>query len=187
MNHRRFFRIWPLPLLLAACAPTPEVHRISAPFDQAQAEHLLQPGSNRILGNASIRTSSGGIATCGGEDAVLIPATQYAVERMHSVFGSEEVLFFPSATRSYDISFQPDNEVFKSLTLRTHCNAQGAFEFTEIASGDFLIGTTVQWAVKGRTNSAAFMRRVRVEDDGLTTVEFSHRMSGEVKLRPIQH
>jgi len=86
-----------------------------------------------LIRRAFIRTSSGGVATCGGSN-----------------------------------------------------NAQGEFEFADMANGDFLIGTTIQWNVKNKINSAAFMRQIRIEDVPITHIEFSYRMSGKMNLRPFR-
>ena len=108
---------------------------------------------------AQINFNEGGMATCAGGQVVLIPATQYAKERMQRVFNGKEVLFYPRIGEKDDIRFEPDDPAYARLMKVVTCDNEGNFEFTALTDGEFIVGTTINW---GGGNSAAFMRQVRL-------------------------
>lgn len=158
------------------CAPTTTIHTISAPFDKPQAERLLAAGRNSIRGSARINFHEGGAATCHGGQVVLLPATQYARERMESLFGDNEILFLPSSSVSSYNRFEPDDPDFSLLRKLSICDSNGNFEFLQLADGDFIVLTTISWMVGAGVNSASFMRQVTLENGTSKSVEFVHEM-----------
>lgn len=160
-------------VLYAGCAPTTTVYTIPTAFDASEAEKLLVDGTNRIEGRAQINFNEGGMATCAGGQVVLIPATQYAKERMHRVFNGKEVLFHPRVGAKNDIRFEPDDPAYARLMKVVTCDKEGNFEFTALADGEFIVGATINW---GGGNSAAFIRQVSLANGVKVNVEFSHQM-----------
>ncbi len=68
--------------MLAGCATTPTTVNLVYAFDVGKAKALLVKGPNTIKGSALMRQRNGGVVTCAGYKAYLVPYTEYAAERM---------------------------------------------------------------------------------------------------------
>jgi hypothetical protein len=153
-----------LAALLAGCStqtrnPT-QVWAMAAAFDKTQAERLMQDGSNQIRGNGFMRQRGGGVVTCAGQLAMLIPATEYAKERMFALYGPGD-----SGTNvSRNPTFQPDVLEYGTLTRSTKCDAQGNFTFDRVADGEFFVNTMVTWSVGYSSQGGYLMHKVTVKN-----------------------
>lgn len=151
---------------LSACATyTPEHKRVRAAFDATAAAAQLSEGTNSITGNAFMRQVGGGVVTCAGETVRLVPATEYARERLQFVYGDRG--FSPLYSR---FTFEPDPEEFHSLTRTTKCDAAGNFRFDDVADGDYFILVTVQWAVASVPNGGHLLGRASAGRGRVSTV-----------------
>jgi hypothetical protein len=112
---------------------------------------MLKIGQNKITGSALIRLASGSVISCAGLPVYLVPATGYATERMQHLFKSTTsgyssinmIAHIPKLTPS----FSPDYTDFHLLRKKSICDAQGYFEFENIADGQFYVLTTITWHV----------------------------------------
>lgn len=132
-------------VLLSGCATVRDVN-LSSNFDPDEAKELLKKGDNSIEGSALIRQAGGGVVTCAGQPVILVPATQYARERIEAIYGSSSGGFkpeFPVVRHS----FTNDNPKYKKLTKHSFCDAQGRFVFKHVADGDFYLTTRIIWHV----------------------------------------
>lgn len=143
----------------AAPPAAPEPLRVMASFDELAAKAMLQPGRNEITGSALIRQRGGGVVTCAGGTVNLIPATDYAVNRLTLLYGNGRYLPAPSFARQFD----PDPPAFKQNIRTTLCNAQGFFRFDDVQDGDFYVQTTVLWQVAGHTEGGGLLQRVSLK------------------------
>jgi hypothetical protein len=159
-------------LALAGCATprAPGVYTVTAPFDASQAEQMLGAGTGTVKGRALFRESGGGVVTCAGNEASLVPATAYAAERMKALYLSEERgsnLFGPRVRAPM---FAPDPADYHRLMRKTRCDAQGYFSFDNVAEGDYFV-TTTAWSQAGSSlQGGNLMKRVRVQPNA--TIEF---------------
>ena len=129
-----------LPLGYAGCSARQEPARRSAPlfvkmqtkFDYSEHEPYVQPGENRISGQAFLKQQGESVVTCAGSRVLLLPATSYFREMIgHMVAGSEP---------------EPPETPYPSLKRmirRTQCDAQGNFLFPEIPDGAWFVLTQV--------------------------------------------
>jgi hypothetical protein len=151
-----------LSLLLAGCAAgvhSPLTHKISATFDASAARALLVEGKNFIKGNAFMRQQGGGIVTCAGQFVYLVPATQYATERVRAIYGSDERGAVSGLLR---IQFDPEVSAYRELVKTSRCDSQGNFSFEGVADGSFYLNTLVSWQVGGVAQGGQLMQRVQV-------------------------
>lgn len=130
------------------------------PFDAAQATRQMAAGTALVKGSGFLRQSGGGVVTCAGSKVVLIPATEYASERVRYIYGSRE----SGMAKDWRHTFNPDYAVYTALTKSTTCDAQGNFQFERVADGDFYATTVVHWFVSGRSQGGMLMRRFTVKD-----------------------
>jgi hypothetical protein len=147
-----------LAVALSGCA-TPQIIKSNIPFDKAQAEALLRPGTNTIKGSALIKQNMGTTVTCAGNEVSLIPATRHAEDRLTQIYGSPQKGF--RQARGYNAD-NANPDYLKLIKIST-CNAQGFFTFSNVADGDFFITTAVVW----RTNpyfldGGSLMQRVQI-------------------------
>jgi len=175
-------------LLFTACAPATTVEKSPIAFNASEAERLIGNGTNLIQGRAQVKFGEGGDVTCAGEQVVLIPATDYAKERMLAAFDGDEVVFFPRIGPEEDAEPDAADPRFTQLVRTAMCDAEGKFEFPGLADGEFIVVAKVAWLAYGSVHSAEFMRQIRLEDGASEIVEFTHAMYRQpYRPRPIIH
>jgi hypothetical protein len=130
-----------LVLLFALSGCAARMVTIAEPFDEQQARAMLAPGTNTITGSALMRQEGGGIVTCAGNEVFLIPATEYAKNRFHVIYGTGKVL----PVNRQRIEFPATPAAYLSTVRTTRCNAQGFFKFDNLRDGDFFVQTSVVW------------------------------------------
>lgn len=160
--------------MLASCATlAPETIILPAQFNEQKANLLLQPGPNTITGSAAIRQQGGGVVHCGANQVSLIPATDYAAARLKYIYGSEYGGFRSKTgfTRSY--TFVTDPIQYSYLRKLATCDANGNFEFDNIANGSFFVVTSVTWIVKGVTQGGSLMEPVTVSNGEVKRIVLS--------------
>lgn len=151
----------PLYVLLAACAAPQRVVNIYSSFNANEARFLLEEGTNTIKGSAVVRQQGGGVVTCAGNEVFLIPLTDYAEERVSALYGNTERGFVNPIQSN--VKFEPDEPQFRELTRKRFCDAQGFFEFDEVADGEFFVGTSVSWVINYVQQGGYLIHRVAVQ------------------------
>lgn len=68
--------------LLASCAAPTKTVLLKSQFDAKETATHLVDGENTIKGSGLIRQNGGGVVTCAGQQVWLVPATDYAKERI---------------------------------------------------------------------------------------------------------
>ncbi|MFW5872171.1 MAG: hypothetical protein ACOCUT_03605 [bacterium] len=135
--------------VLAGCVtPASQTVNLHSTFDPDEAKAMLEPGNNKIIGSALIRQQGGGIVTCAGTEVVLVPATQYAKERIMHLYGSTDRGYRPyqqGGTLTPYINFQPDHPTYDENTRVVIGDSQGMFEFENIKDGEYFISTCIVW------------------------------------------
>lgn len=165
--------------VLAGCAmptapdtakPGAPVFSIATPFDAAQARRLVAPGPNTVTGQAFIRQRGGAPVTCAGQPVYLVPATEYARIRVKALYGSADRGALLDS-RSY--RFEPDPPEYSRLVRQAQCDAEGAFRFDRVASGEFFITAIVRWQEGEARKGGSLMQRTWVRGGGVTNVVLS--------------
>lgn len=157
-------------ILIGACASQPQtrVVQLTAEFDEKAARTLIDEGENTLSGHAFVNRGDGGFVTCAGALVELIPATEYAKERMTHIYGSGE-----TGTSSTGVFvFEPDPPEYAIVRRATTCDDHGTFKFEAVADGTFYLVTGVWWEdadqqpdqQPGEKQGANLMRRVTIED-----------------------
>ncbi|MGU3413739.1 hypothetical protein ACLBW0_08495 [Enterobacteriaceae bacterium C34A] len=118
-------------LMLSGCAPKPPKPITLPAFPQAEYDALKLTGNESLSGQAFLKTLGGDVKTAAGSQVVLMPKTSYTD-------------FQFSICNSYTLCEQEDMRAAKYEKVTT-ADAEGKFEFTDIAPGDYYIQTTVTW------------------------------------------
>lgn len=143
---------------LAGCAAPPKQIALQSEFDADEARRLLAKGNNTIKGSALMRQLNGGVVTCAGGAVSLRPATAYAHERITHLYGNaiKGVGYYRPAgiygQVNYpetwgNVYFTDTAPEYAELGKQTTCDAQGFFEFTDVADGAFFVITGIHWQV----------------------------------------
>lgn len=146
--------------LLAGCA-TPKPVSLAASFNVQEARELIKPGVNILSGSALFRQNGGGVVTCAGLPIMLIPKTAYATERVMAIYGNTQRGYNPVVNQ---IKFTPDHPEYQQLSRQTLCDAQGNFEFSDVADGSFFIVSAIVWQAGGSPQGGTLMQAVSVRD-----------------------
>ncbi|MDA8012230.1 MAG: hypothetical protein MPK09_08630 [Gammaproteobacteria bacterium] len=160
--------------VLAGCVAPPKQITLQSEFDADEARRLLAKGDNTIKGSALMRQLDGDVVTCAGREVLLQPATTYAHEVVAHMFGSETkglATWRPAGTWGTldypatwgNVYFPNEASGFWALDKRTTCDAQGFFEFTDVADGSFFVLTIVQWTALDVQQGGAMMQKVEVK------------------------
>jgi hypothetical protein len=147
---------------LAACAPQQQA-TLSSSISPTEMAWAKGDGRNTVTGFAVLRTVGGEARTCAGLQAILIPDSPYARERMTAIFGnnvkgSRESMRGP-------VKFGSDDPLYLSLLRTTRCDGQGAFTFERIPDGVWYATTSVEWKADPRSpfhEGGSMMQRVEL-------------------------
>lgn len=149
-------------LLVTACATT-KTYETHTSFDEAAAKRMLEAGKNKITGSALVRQNGGGTVTCAGQQVTLIPATEYARERIRAIY-SNEVSGYISAFGAKTYKFIPDVPNYQLNTKTAVCDAQGFFSFPDLADGEFFVTTWITWQVNAYVpEGGGLMKRISLK------------------------
>lgn len=133
-------------LVLTGCVTTKKV-TLASHFDPLLAKRMIEKGENSVRGSALIRQRGGGVVTCAGREVLLIPATDYARERMRAIYGSDIKGYNSVGFGSKRVEFDSTHPEFFQLTKKTIGDAQGFFLFSDIKDGSYFVVTSIVWQV----------------------------------------
>lgn len=151
-------------LILSGCM-VPQSIQINAPFNEEQARKQLEKGNSSITGEAFLKKRDGGVVTCAGELVRLIPATDYAKERLAHIYGSYEQSYRSFMIPAYQ--FEPNINSYDELQKVTRCNSLGHFEFNNIKNGEYFVITRVIWGPIGNSvypEGGTIQYKIQVKD-----------------------
>jgi hypothetical protein len=116
----------------------------TVPFNPKEVSYINETGSNSLTGQAFRRQRGGGVVTCAGETVTLTPAGPYARERFSQIYGSVSGGSFSFIQHAGAVKGDPR---YHSMVKTTMCDAEGDFEFTNLADGDYYVAACVRWTV----------------------------------------
>lgn len=141
-------------VVLSGCTNT---IKLTEQFNAEQAKRKLKPGANTVSGSALIRKNGGGVVTCAGLPVYLIPSGEYADARISAIYGNTKS-GFRSVSKSY--KFVPDDKQYSTYVIKTMCDAQGQFKFTNVTDGSFYAVTSIVWKSGYSDQGGSLMRAV---------------------------
>ena len=118
----------------------------TVPFSADEVSFINRRGESTISGQAFMRQNGGGIVTCAGLEVELVPAGQYAVQRINGIYGSPQGGRNSLLTPPSIVNVPSE---YLSMSKTTMCDADGDFEFPNIANGDYYVIVGIAWTVPG--------------------------------------
>lgn len=147
-------------LALAGCRG-PQTLEPMTDFDTNAASIINKKGSGSISGQAFLKQAGGGVVTCAGNEVELIPATDYATQRLRMMYGSDDYGYRNMAMQGVT---RAEEDSYYTMTRNSLCDAQGNFTFKGVASGTYYVTTSVTWAVNQyRYAGGTLMHKVEVK------------------------
>lgn len=116
----------------------------TVPFNAQEVAYINQSGAADVEGQAFLRQQGGGVVTCAGETAFLIPAGQYATQRMTQIYGNLQGGKVAVSQGSSGENLDPN---YEKMMRKATCDAEGDFTFNNVANGDYYVATAVTWTV----------------------------------------
>lgn len=160
-------------IALTGCATVAPV-TLTKTFDENAAKRMLEKGTNTIRGSALIRQRAGGVVTCAGRSVHLIPATDYATERVMTIYGNAERGFHSAGFGSKKITFNESPAEYWRQSRQTICDAQGFFKFENISDNAFFITTNIVWKLNDYfLEGGALIQRVAVQGGEIREIVLS--------------
>lgn len=160
--------------VLAGCAGlgAQVVHPTSA-FDMDEANKMMRKGHAIIEGSALVRQNGGGVVTCAGVEVSAIPATRYAQERMYIIYGNDEKGFRPLSAAFGQKVPPPAPATYLTAQRSAVCDAQGFFQFNDLAAGTYYIVTQIVWRVGASSQGGALLQKVTVSEMDIRRIVLS--------------
>jgi hypothetical protein len=175
MNARQL--LLPLVIMsLQGCAMMgPELVQPTTSFNYDETAQLMRPGHAIIEGSALIRQQGGGVVSCAGNEVNALPATRYAQERMFIVYGNDMKGFRQNSAAWGQRAPADPPPAYFTLSHKAVCDAQGNFQFKNVAAGTYYVVTRITWRVPGRytEEGGALMQRVTVTETDIIRIVLS--------------
>ncbi len=142
--------------------------------DSEAVKFIHEKGDNVIKASAFLTQQGGGVVTCAGRKALLVPAGPYATERINLIYNSVERGYQPLMVQYAGAVVGPNGTLtpqFRSTVIDppqtyfldsrdTVCDAKGEFEFENLAPGAYYVITQVSWSVGATPQGGGLMQRV---------------------------
>lgn len=152
--------------------PPPKVYK--NPKDTEAIKNLLNTtGKNIVSGNALLKQQGGGIVTCAGNEVALFPKTNYSTEYLQDEFKNDYYSYGSfMGGKGYKESGSYLINPYSNDSKITICDAQGNFEFQNLADGTYYVITFITWRTVNRYGNLSYqggnlLQQVELKD-GIT-------------------
>jgi len=128
----------------------PKLAVLTVKFNPTAANYIFETGTGTITGRAFIKASDGTTKTAAGSSATLLPATEYAEQRVNAIYGASGI-----ATRKVKFSEESDDPRYHVYTRTAAVKADGNFTFGGLAAGDYFVTTGINWQTLDASGNSA--------------------------------
>ena len=162
-----------VPVGCATEAPPPVVtHPVVAhpsPFNPNQHHHILERGTNTIEGQAAVHYEDGGLASCAGDSATLVPDTAYTRARLNRLYGGHRD-FAPISTAPR----LPRDPQYETYVRHAPCDPEGRFRFDQVADGSYVVVAALRQPGERRTEGVSVRQAVTVRGGETRDILLTH-------------
>ncbi len=152
--------------------------RLTTDLNLYELKWFLKKGKGVIKGRAFLITGHGRI-NCKNQEVKLIPASEYAKERMLWLYKSTQEGF-----RRIDegtIKFIPERSIYYSLLKITRCDQNGNFLFKDLPEGEYFIiaDIVLNSPLEGslfRKAGGSIMKKVKLKDGEIKEVVLKYQL-----------
>ena len=139
---------------------------LAVSYDTSQGGYIHETGDGRIKGQAFLRRTNGRPAYAAGRTVYLIPVTDYASARIDKLFGNQKFVDFYTASFRQIANTDP---VYLRDQRTTRADDLGHFSFSGVASGRYIVMTSMFWLEGDLVSGGAFFDYVTI--DGAETLK----------------
>lgn len=160
----------------ALCSCAAQTVQQTVAFDIGEAQRAMRAGHAIIEGSALIRQNGGGVVSCAGTEVTAVPVTAFSRERMFIMFNNDQRGFRPIRAAEWLQKAPPEPPAsYVQLRHRTVCDAQGNFQFTNVAAGSYYVLTDIYWSVPGRVTreGGGLLQQVTVSETDIKRIVLS--------------
>jgi len=129
--------------------------KLTTPFDAQAASFIHASGRTKVSGQAFVRENSGKLLRAVGTDAVLIPKTAYADERIAALYGDQNRL-------RYGVNMPKPDPLYEQYMRRTVASSGGSFSFDNVADGQYYVVAMIHLPSKVSFLQFPILERVNV-------------------------
>jgi hypothetical protein len=115
-------------------------------FSPSEVAFINARGAATVAGQAFLRQAGGGVVTCAGTEVELLPAGDFAKERITLGYGNVNGGRLGSLV---GLSQEGVDPRYLSMVRTATCDADGNFEFKNVADGEYYVLSRVTWIVPG--------------------------------------
>lgn len=160
-------------VILAGCAQQRPAVDLSGSVDPLVLERYNVPGTGSLTGQAFLRQVGGDVVTCAGSEVFLMPKSRLTDDLITAIRAGDDIQPLQAEAAEYPFALR-----------KTTCDAQGNFEFSELAAGTWFVGTHVFWGIPSRygvrQEGAALGSYVEISPDAEERI----LLSGSDRLTP---
>ena len=165
-----------IPRLLPAQQSEERTIGLASTFSADEVSWVLKPGNSTVTGQAFLRLKDGSLKSCTGFRIELLPAGEYASERIFKTYRNNEqgqVLLEDNPPK-----FTPDVRVYHDMLLKGGCNHRGEFRFEKVPAGEYYVMAFIIWEenVGGvtRKTGGGVMKRIHVTPGSQLSVKLAN-------------
>lgn len=134
-----------------------------------EVEFVKAVGNSTVEGSAFIKLEDGSLKGCSGFHVELLPASQYANERIYWNYKNNErgqILMSQKPPK-----FEPDVKEYHDYVIKTECDNNNTFEFSHVPAGDYYVIAFIIWGDKPDFHGGAVMQKLSVADSSTYNVK----------------
>lgn len=150
-------------------ATHPVAARPPSLFNANYAHYILERGPNTIEGKAAVRYEDGGLASCAGDAATLVPDTAYTRARLNRLYGGRRD-FAPISTAPR----LPRDPQYETYVRHAPCDAEGRFRFDQVADGTYVVVAALRQPGESRSEGVSVRQAVGVRGGETRDILLTH-------------
>ena len=132
---------------------------VESKFDPDEISWVKKEGTAIVEGEAYIKLEDGSYKGCSGFSIELLPVSAYSDERIYKTYGSNksgQILIKENPPK-----FTPDHKLYHDLVIKSTCDSENRFSFSNVHPGDYYIMAFIIW---NGTEGGGVMKRVSLKD-----------------------
>lgn len=129
-------------------------------FVPSEAKWVKDKGTSKIHGKAYLKLEDGEYRGCAGFNIELLPASKYASERIFHTYGNTsqgQILMSENPPK-----FSPDIKEYHEYLLKTKCDENDNFTFSDIPAGEYYVIAFIIWGDAPNLKGGGAMKSVNV-------------------------
>lgn len=137
-----------------------EAIELKSVFNSDEVKWVKNAGPFGVSGEAYLKLATGEYKGCAGFNIELLPASNYADERILATYGNTaqgQILMSQNPPK-----FTPDVKKYHEYLIKSTCDRENKFHFDGVPSGDYYLIAFVIWEVDSKPQGGGVMKKISV-------------------------